>query len=156
MSSPYQLAIKGHLVIVGYEPDGDSVRFIADDPSHYSQLKRNNKIRLSKKDNSVQLRLEGIDAAELHYGNDAQPTGDTARDWLLGKLGFSHVTYKAGSTAVESARPAKVSAFIYSTASDVNGRPISYLQLGSTHLPKDGAWTNVTTAVLDRTVNAQR
>jgi endonuclease YncB( thermonuclease family) len=155
MSSPYQLAIKGQLVIVGYEPDGDSVRFIADDPSHYSQLKRNNKIRLSKRDNSVQLRLEGIDAPELHYGNAAQPTGDTARDWLLGKLGFSHVTYKGDSTAVESARPASVAAVIYSAASDVNGRPISYLQIGTAHQPKDGTWTNVTTAVLVRTINAQ-
>jgi endonuclease YncB( thermonuclease family) len=154
MSSPYQLAIRGHLVIAGYQPDGDSVRFIADDPDLYKQLKRNNRIRLSKKDSSVQLRLEGIDAAELHYGNDAQPMGDTARDWLLKQVGFSHVTYKPGSTTVESGRPAQIPAAIYSAASDPNGRPISYLQVGSTHLPKDGTWTNITTAVLDRTINA--
>jgi len=31
----------------------------------------------------VQLRLEGIDTPETHYGPHAQPLGDRARDWLL-------------------------------------------------------------------------
>jgi hypothetical protein len=101
----------------------------------------------------VQLRLEGIDAPELHYGNAAQPTGDTARDWLLHELGFKSVKYEPKSTKVDSARPASVDAVIYSTASDPNGRPISYLQISGT-LPKDGTWTHVTSAILDRTLNA--
>ena len=36
---------------------------------------------------SVQLRLEGIDAPELHYGTTSQPRGATARDALLTWLG---------------------------------------------------------------------
>jgi endonuclease YncB( thermonuclease family) len=146
--------MRGRLVVVGYQPDGDSMRFVADDPSLFATLQRGYKIRRSTRDGSVQLRLEGIDAPELHYGSAAQPDGDTARDWLLGQVGFTDPVYKTGSTTVTSASPDSVAAVIYTKASDPNGRPISYLQVGGTHLPKDGAWTHVTTTVLDRTVNA--
>ena len=155
MSSPYQMAIHGRLLIAGYEPDGDSVRFLADDPSLFKRLQRGYKIRQSPRDGSVQLRLEAIDAPELHYGGAAQPDGDTARDWLLDEVGFRDVVCRPGSTTVTSATPDSVRAVIYGKASDPNGRPISYLQVGGGRLPQNGAWTNVTTAVLDRTVNAR-
>jgi hypothetical protein len=154
MSSPYLLALHGTLVIVGYQPDGDSIRFIADEPAHFDELYRGYKIRPSTRDGSVQLRLEAIDAPELHYGNQAQPQGDTARDWLLGQVGFTDVSYETGTTTVLSGTPEAIPAVIYTQASDVNGRPISYLQVGSGRRPTDGAWTPVTNAVLDRTVNA--
>ncbi len=155
MSSPYLLTMHGNLVIVGYQPDGDSIRFIADDPSLFDDLYRGYKIRLSSRDGSVQLRLEAIDAPELHYGNAAQPEGDVARDWLLNLLGFSDMAYETGSTTVVSATPDAVPAVIYTKASDPNGRPISYLQVGPGRRPADGAWTHVTNSVLDHTVNAQ-
>src|SRR5438105_4670404 len=129
MSSPYLLAMHGKLVIVGYQPDGDSIRFIAETPDLFDDLYRGYKIRRGTRDDSVQLRLEAIDAPELHYGNAAQPTGDTARDWLLGQLGFTDVTYETGTTSVVSASPDAVPAVIYTKASDPNGRPISYLHL---------------------------
>jgi endonuclease YncB( thermonuclease family) len=154
MSSPYQLAMRGHLVLVGYQPDGDSVRFVADDPSLYANLHRGYKIRQSTRDGSVQLRLEGIDAPELHYGDQAQPTGDTARDWLLDQIGVRKVEYQPGSTTILTATPNKIPAAIYTSGVDPNGRAISYLQVGGT-LPKDGTWINVTNQILDRTVNAK-
>ncbi len=154
MSSPYLLAIHGNLVIVGYQPDGDSIRFIADDPSLFDDLYRGYKIRLGPRDGSAQLRLEAIDAPETHYGRAAQPLGETARDWLLGQLGFTDVTYETGNTTVVSAAPDAVPAVIYTKASDPNGRPISYLQVGSGRRPNDGTWTPVTNSVLDRTLNA--
>src|SRR6266511_358970 len=156
MSSPYLLAIHGNLVIVGYQPDGDSIRFIADDPSLFDDLYRGYKIRLGPRDGSAQLRLEAIDAPETHYGRAAQPLGETARDWLLGQLGFTDVTYETGNTTVVSAAPDAVPAVIYTKASDPNGRPISYLQVGSGRRPNDGTWTPVTNSVLDRTLNATR
>ncbi len=155
MSSPYLLAMHGNLVIVGYQPDGDSIRFIADTPDLFDDLYRGYKIRRGTRDGSVQLRLEAIDAPELHYGNALQPLGDTARDWLLGQVGFTDVTYETGSTTVVSATPDAVPAVIYTKASDPNGRPISYLQVGAGRRPADGAWTQVTNSVLDRTLNAQ-
>jgi hypothetical protein len=72
---------------------------------------------------------------------------------LLNELGFKNVKYQPRWTSVDSARPASIDAVIYSAASDPNGRPISYLQISGA-LPKDGTWTHVTSAVLDRTLNA--
>ena len=120
MSSPYLLAMHGNLVIVGYQPDGDSIRFIAETPDLFDDLYRGYKIRRSTRDDSVQLRLEAIDAPELHYGGSLQPSGDTARDWLLGQVGFTDVTYETGSTTVLSATPDTIPAVIYTKASDPN------------------------------------
>ena len=39
MAAPYYLAIHGRLVVIGEEPDGDAVRFVADRPDPYAQLK---------------------------------------------------------------------------------------------------------------------
>jgi endonuclease YncB( thermonuclease family) len=154
MSSPYLLAMRGNLVVVGYQPDGDSIRFIADEPAHFDDLYRGYKIRLSSRDGSVQLRLEGIDAPELHYGRAAQPDGNSARDWLLAQVGFSDVKYQPGSSEVAAAVPDAIPAVIYTKASDPNGRPIAYLHVGTGRRPTDGTWTAVTNSVLDHTVNA--
>ena len=89
------------------------------------------------------------------YGNAAQPEGASARDWLLGQVGFTDVTYETGSTTVLSATPDTIPAVIYTKASDPNGRPVSYLQVGAGRRPADGAWIQVTNSVLDRTLNAQ-
>src|SRR5256885_2309911 len=154
MSSPYLLAMRGNLVVVGYQPDGDSIRFIADEPAHFEDLYRGYKIRLGPRDGSVQLRLEGIDAPELHYGRAAQPDGGSARDWLLNQVGFTDVTYQPGTATGVSAAQDASPAVIYTKASDPNGRPISYLHVGTGRRPTDGTWTPVTNSVLDHTVNA--
>jgi endonuclease YncB( thermonuclease family) len=154
MSSPYLLAMRGNLVIVGYQPDGDSIRFVADDPTLFHDLYRGYKIRLGPRDGSAQLRLEAIDAPELHYGTAAQPDGVTARDWLLNLVGFTDIAYQPGTAVVVSAAPDAIPAVIYTKASDPNGRPIAYLHVGTGRRPANGAWTQVTNSVLDHTVNA--
>jgi endonuclease YncB( thermonuclease family) len=155
MAAPYYFCIHGELVIVGYEPDGDSVRFIADDASHYAGLKRADRIRPSQRDGSVQLRFEGVDAPELHYGKAAQPLGDTARDALLGWIGFTAIEYdKSQSTKVTAAEPATVRAAILAQMVEVNGRPVAYVLLWTANdLPADGAWVNVEQSLLDQTLN---
>ncbi|HEX8935778.1 MAG TPA: thermonuclease family protein [Pseudonocardiaceae bacterium] len=155
MAAPYYLCIHGELVIVGYEPDGDSVRFIADDVTHYDALKRSDRIRPSQRDGSVQLRFEGVDAPELHYGNDAQPLGDTARDALLSWIGFTAIEFDhAQPTRVTAAEPATVRAAILAQMVEVNGRPVAYVLLETAGgLPADGAWVNADQALLDGTLN---
>lgn len=155
MAAPYYLCIHGELVIVGYEPDGDSVRFIADDATHYDALKRSDRIRPSQRDGSVQLRFEGVDAPELHYGNDAQPLGDTARDALLNWIGFTAIEFDhAQPTRVTAAEPATVRAAILAQMVEVNGRPVAYVLLETAGgLPADGAWVNADQALLDGTLN---
>jgi endonuclease YncB( thermonuclease family) len=158
MAAPFYLCIHGSLVIVGYEPDGDSVRFIADNPSHYDQLQRADRIRPSKHDGSVQLRFEGVDAPELHYGTDAQPLGDTARDALLGWIGFTDINFDPNSkTRVRRATPSSVRAAILTQMAEVNGRPVAYVLVDAGgNLPADGAWVNVDEALLDQTLNMRQ
>jgi endonuclease YncB( thermonuclease family) len=156
MGSPVQLAMRGHLVVIGKEPDGDSVRFIADTPDLYRQLSRAYRIRPSG-DGSVQLRFEGVDAPELHYGADAQPLGGTVRDRLLERIGFTDVLFAdRPPTRVSGCTPsAGVRAAILSTMAEANGRPVCYVLAGPDEdLPADGAWTEVDPGLLERTLNA--
>src|SRR5713101_5009143 len=122
MSLAVYRAIHGEFVIVHYEPDGDSVRFVADNAQLYQGLQRSFRIKRSPKDGSVQLRFEAVDAAELHYGNAAQPLGAKARDQLLAWMGFANIQYAPGSTQVVSANPGKVRGGILTKASDPHGR----------------------------------
>jgi endonuclease YncB( thermonuclease family) len=78
VAAPYYLAIHGRLVVIGKEPDGNAVRFIADHPDAYAQLKHAHRLHPSA-DGSVRLRLEGVDAPELHDGGAAQPLGREAQ-----------------------------------------------------------------------------
>ena len=155
MAAPYYLCIQGELVVVGYEPDGDSVRFIAADATHYDLLKRSDRIRPSRRDGSVQLRFEGVDAPELHYGQDAQPLGDSARDALLDWIGFTAIRYDQDQpTRVTAAEPMRIRAAILAQAAEVNGRPVAYVLIESSGtLPADGEWVNVDEALLDQTLN---
>lgn len=69
--------IKGHYYIVGYSPDGDSLKFKADDPALWDRLASDNQARLVENlaaDNGiVMLRLQGVDAFETHYSPENPP-----------------------------------------------------------------------------------
>lgn len=151
MALDYFRAITGSLLIVDYAPDGDSVRFVADKPAQFAGLKGGYRIKPSKKDGSVQLRLEGIDAPETHYGSAAQPYGSKARDALLDLLGFDKLQFGKDGNTVTAATPTSVEATIFTKASDPHGRPISYLSAG--HAVKDGAENALGEARLRDTVN---
>jgi endonuclease YncB( thermonuclease family) len=142
MASPGYLAISGKFVIVDKEPDGDSVRFIADDVSLYQRLQNAYRIHLSQ-DESVQLRFEGVDAPELHYGTASQPLGAVARDALLNWMGFKNIVYKNNhSTMVASADPAQgIRGGILTNMAEANGRPVSYVLLEKEMKDfKSGTW----------------
>ena len=153
MASPYFNLIKGTFVIVGYEPDGDSVRFVADDPEQFRNLHRYDRLRLSSRDGSVQLRLEGIDAPELHYGSAMQPLGPEARDQLMSLMGFGNLVYAAeGAGKVKSATPAAVRGGVLAQAVESNGRPVAFAMLDQ-DLPSHGDWIRMDARELSRTLN---
>lgn len=153
MASPFYLVIKGKFVIVDKEPDGDSVRFIAEQPTLYDELHRNYRIKLSR-DQSVQLRFEGIDAPEVHYGKNAQILGEKARDQLLALMGFENIEFSGNR--VKAADPDSVSGAILSKAADANGRPVSYVFLEKdSDLLEDEDWLRVDSALLQKTLNFQ-
>ncbi len=163
-STAAYLAVAGELVIVGKEPDGDSVRFRADDPGLYQRIPdQRHHVDLSA-DGTVQLRFEGVDAPEAHYqasssarqAPGAQPLGTEARDALLARIGFSDVRFAApGSTRVVASTPAIVRALILTRMVEANGRPVAYLLLDEEggDLPANGATVALDQALLDRTLN---
>jgi endonuclease YncB( thermonuclease family) len=155
MSVPYYKAIKGKFVIVGKEPDGDSIRFIADDLTLFNDLHRSYRIKPSRTDGSVQLRLEAIDAPETHYGRFAQPMGDTARDALLKDTGFTGVNFggKSGNLVTASV-PESIPGLILTKGVDANGRPVSYIITDKDSLNLSQArWHFVGKSILKKTAN---
>jgi endonuclease YncB( thermonuclease family) len=150
------LVIAGEAVVVGKQPDGDSVRFRAGDPDLFGRLQDGQRVQPSA-DGTVQLRFDGVDAPELHYQDRAQPQGATARDQLLAHLGFTDVTYRPGTTTVASAQPATVPVVVLSRLVEVNGRPVSVVFTGTSAeslRAAEGTWTELDPALLDRSVNA--
>ncbi|HEX8647394.1 MAG TPA: thermonuclease family protein [Thermoleophilaceae bacterium] len=154
MASPYLLALHGELTVVGKKPDGDSMRFIPRSPAKLELIGRADRLRPSPVDGSHQLRFEGIDTPETHYGTLAQPLGIEARDRLLKLAGFEDVEFGPDG-AVTSAVPAKHPAVILTNAAEANGRPVSYVLEADGAVPPDGQWVEVDRQLLRRTLNAK-
>lgn len=121
MDAPFHV-LQGTFVVVGHAPDGDSIRFVADDASQWSALPGHTRLRFGH-DGAAQVRLEGIDAPELHYHLDAQPLGVAARDALLAELGFEGVEY----VDLFATRGRPVRGAMAARSIDVRGRVIGYL-----------------------------
>jgi endonuclease YncB( thermonuclease family) len=151
------LAVAGELVIVGDEPDGNSIRFRADDQNLWRRIEeRRRPVRLAP-DGTARLRLEGADAPEARFGGTPQPLGAAVAGALLARLGFKNVEYAApASNRVVAATPATVRAVILTRMVEATGRPVSYLLLdgGVGALPGDGSTVTLDQALLERTVNA--
>ena len=144
--------IFGEFVIIGKQPDGDSVRFKADNSSLLAKLKNASRLKESS-DGTVQLRFEGIDAPELHYGGTLQPLGRTSRDKLLEWMGFRNVRYQ--ELTVSGSSPERVRGAIMSAMVERNGRPVAYV-LGQAEAIglKDGSSIAVDNTRLRLTLNA--
>ena len=63
--------IKGRYYVVGYSPDGDSIKFKADNPQLWNRLDTDNRAKLDENlaedGGIIMLRLQGVDAFETHY-----------------------------------------------------------------------------------------
>ena len=131
------ILIKGTFHVVGYAPDGDSVRFKADNAAHWEKIdgtpKRN------KKDH-IQLRFEGIDALETHYRprnkgakDHHQPLAyaQGARSFMLATLGIENVVWGEKGKEVVSADDG-VKGYILTRQVDnpKYGRPVSFVFAG--------------------------
>lgn len=145
--------IRGRLVVVGYSPDGDSVRFVPDEIATVRELENGRRVRPSERDGSIQLRLDAIDAPETHYQDQAQPLADEARTTLLDAVGFRDVRFDDNDT-VTAATPDSVPAAICAALVEVNGRPVALLVTGdAAEAHVDGDEVDPAT-VVDASVNA--
>lgn len=91
MSLGFYRVIKGKLIVREKQsPDGDSMRFIANDMSLFEDLPRYEAPKPNAADEaSFQLRFQAIDTPELHYGGAEQPHGLESRNGYLHWLGVN-------------------------------------------------------------------
>lgn len=145
--------IAGTFHVKGFQPDGDSIRFQANNPVNWDFYKW--KTEADKATKKKQLRVESIDAMETHYDGYHQPRpfALAALESLLELLGIQSVTYSLGLTQIVDADDGKAG-FIASATIDSFGRPVSYLFPKSAKLT-DGAVMDSATLPIEDSLNFQ-
>jgi hypothetical protein len=128
--------IKGSFSLDAGIPDGDSVRFLADDDRLFGRL-RGRRVEF-KTDGTVQLRYEGIDTIEK---SAVQPLAGDSRDKNFALL------REANDPFTDSPR-----GFILTRQTDPNRRPVSFVFSGETD-QADGADLYIDEALTRRSVN---
>lgn len=140
------ILIKGTFHIVGKQPDGDSIRFKAANKNNWKKLSTESGKPVTKDitstvDQTAQLRIESIDALEIHYKGNHQPLGQSteATKHLLGLLGFKNVQFGPSGIVVISADKDGIEGYILTRYIDnpLYNRPVSFVFAGTTTL-KDG------------------
>lgn len=150
MSLGFYRLIKGHLVVRERQsPDGDSMRFIANDMSHFEGLPHFSPPSEAGGVESYQLRFQAIDTPELHYGGAAQPHGIDSRNGLLKWLGAdpSEWDWVVAPRGFEWRKEAA----ILCDGFEGHGRPITFVLRGLDS--EDGSDVKLTKALLADTYN---
>lgn len=129
--------LEGWAVVDGYLPDGDTVRFVPDDMRAFLRLERSYLAAIGK-DTSVCVRLEGIDAPELHYAGAQQPAAKPALDAMLRAIHWPSlaVAPSSASARIDGATPRGVRVAVLTNGCDSHGRAIGYLfpsEIAETH-----------------------
>jgi len=149
----------------GFEPDGDSIHFKPKTPRLLDELPRLRLPYRLTRIGSVNLRMEGIDALELHYSpatagggstHQPRPLADEARNALTGLLGMNPIDY-VPPRDVRVDPPVRVDGvrgFILSRSLEVHGRPVVFLFKGAAPF-RDGAEAFIDTPLLRKSLNHQ-
>lgn len=145
--------ISGSFHVVGYSPDGDSVRFKPSNPEMLGLLS-GSKAKVNALGH-VQLRLEAIDTLETHFQGVHQP-GDLAEgamNHLMQSLQIDGIKWNAGRSKVIAANDG-TSGFIISREVEKNGRPVSFAYLGN---PSDGDGSDIflSQTLAETSINAE-
>lgn len=106
---PFTL-IKGHFVPAVGAPDGDSVRFRADDPIFWLKL-GGRRVEVNFENRTVQTRFEGIDAIEKRA---IEPLSTEAKNSMLSLINYDRNTNP------------EPQGYILSRMTDTHGRPICF------------------------------
>lgn len=132
---PFHL-IKGTFHVVGYSPDGDSIRFQADDRENW-RLLDGPPVALNAREHA-QLRIEAIDTLETHFQGHHQPLklADKALRFLLNELGIKKVAFNKGGKVVSAQDGTR--GYILSRMVERNHRPVSFVFAGEAE-EEDGA-----------------
>jgi hypothetical protein len=144
-------------------PDGDTIKFIVDKPDLVRRLPRFGgvKPKISKKTNSISLRLEAIDALETHYPTDnghgpevhqSKGLALEARDVLVEQLGFSGVVFNEDST-VKSADKFSVDGYVLANGVENNGRVVAFAFAGNRPPGPNGKRIRLDSQLMDSSAN---
>lgn len=122
--------IKGTFHVKGYSPDGDSIRFKADNETNWTKL-AGPPVKLNAR-RHAQLRLEAIDTLETHYRNTHQPLtlATKALDFLLHDLGITGVQWDTLRTIITAANDG-TAGYIITRTVEPNRRPVAFVYAGS-------------------------
>ena len=147
------ILIKGTFHIVGYQPDGDSIRIRADNPGVWQWFTKQPVVLNARQ--HAQLRVEGIDTLETHYENQHQPLkfAKAATRFLLAGLGIKSVKFTASGLGVKSAKDG-TRGYIVSAKAEGNGRPVSFVFPGDC-VEADGAEIDLVPQRLTQSLNYQ-
>ena len=126
---PYTV-IQGTFHVQGYSPDGDSVRFKAQNEANWAKLS-GSPVSLNGR-RHAQLRLEAIDTLETHFRNTHQPLTLATRavDFLLNGLGITGVQWDTLRTIVTAANDG-TEGYIISRNVEPNRRPVVFVYAGT-------------------------
>lgn len=140
----------------GFQPDGDSFQFEPDDPELLKQLDQVGQPFRLTSIGSTQLRFEGIDALELHFGGSHQPRplADDERDYLTGLLAMNPVAYKPPDEVTVQAPAARdgTKGFILTRSLEAHGRPVSFAYAGAPPAP-NGSEVTLKPTLLRKSLN---
>ena len=119
-------AIKGTFHVTGYSPDGDSIRFKANNKSRWNLLS-GRKVKLNAKEHA-QLRIEAIDTLETHYKQEHQPLefADKATKRLFKLVGIKNVKWNDKRSKVISAADG-IAGYILARMAERYGRPVCFV-----------------------------
>jgi hypothetical protein len=132
---PFTL-IKGHFVPKAGKPDGDSVRFRANEASFWLKLK-GRPVAINFENRTVQTRFEGIDAIEK---GAIQPLSTEAKNSMLSLINYDENTNR------------EPEGYVLSRLTDTHGRPISFIFSGVTDR-EDGSDVFLDLSMLRNSVN---
>ncbi len=149
MSLGFYRVIKGKLVVRERQaPDGDSMRFVANDMSLFQGLPHYSEAKEAAGFPSYQLRFQAIDTPELHYGGAAQPHGLESRNGLLEWLG---VNDDWNWTVAPKGFEWEQEAAILCDGFEGHGRPLAFV---FNHLEgEDGSEIKMTKSLLSESYN---
>lgn len=143
--------IRGTFHVKGYSPDGDSIRFEAENDAHWDFFQWNQ--AFVRKSQRKQLRVEAIDSLETHYEECRQPSSFAvaALERILELVGITDVEYNLLVTSIVEAKDG-TPGFIASAGVDPYDRPISFVFPAKTNLT-DGAEITAAEVPVEKSIN---
>lgn len=151
--------IEGTFQVKGTSPDGDSVRFKANDESNWAKLDGPD-VRLAKA-GGAQLRFEGVDALETHYRagktvSQPKDLANAATDFVLDEIGVRDVVWTPTHKRISSVGVDGTPGYIYAKMTERYRRPIAFAFGGTPRgRKKDGSIQELDVSDLKRSINYQ-